>query len=219
MWPTMMRVWAKDDPFGAELADLLLTTDGTLAATGLAIGSTPAPYRLDYRLSTRPGYVTTKLVVRSEGSGWRRSLVLERSASGRWSCATEAEGDLHQPPPGGDLTSLVDALDCDLGLSPLTNSMPVLRHGLHEGGGPVDFLMAWVSVPDLAVSPSRQRYTFIGRERRGRVVRFEDRDGTFVADITFDDHGMVLDYPGIARVAASATLPRLARRSNLNLRR
>jgi hypothetical protein len=203
----MLRVWAKDDPFGAELADMTLTTDGTLAASGLAIGSAPAPHRLDYRLSTAAGYVTTKLVVRTEGSGWRRALVLERADSGRWSCATESEGDLDQPPPGGDLTSLAGALDCDLGLSPLTNSMPVLRHRLHEGGGPMDFLMAWVSVPDLAVSPSRQRYTFVRREPRGRVVRFEDLDGSFVADITFDDRGMVLDYPGIARLAASATLP------------
>jgi uncharacterized protein len=203
VWPTMLRVWAKDDPFGAELANLTLTADGALAATGLAIGSSPAPYRLDYQLSAAPGYVTTELVVRTEGAGWRRSLVLQRSASGRWSCAIEAEGDLDQPPPGGDLTSVVGALDCDLGLSPLTNSMPVLRHRLHEGGGPVDFLMAWVSVPDLAVSPSRQRYTFVRREPGGRVVRFEDLDGSFAAEITFDERGMVLDYPGIARLPGS----------------
>src|SRR5258708_31944446 len=31
------------------------------------------------------------------------------------------------------------------------------RHGLLGGGGPVDFLMAWVSVPWLSVTPSRQR--------------------------------------------------------------
>jgi hypothetical protein len=203
----MLRVWAKDDPSGAELAELTVRHDDTLIATGLAIGSQPAPYRLDYQLSTGPGYVTTKLIVRTEGSGWRRALVLERTDTGCWLCAPESEGDLDQPPPGGDLTSVAGAFDCDLGLSPLTNSMPVLRHRLHEGGGPVDFLMAWVSVPNLAVSPSRQRYTFVRREPRGGVVRFEDLDGTFAADITFDHRGMVLDYPGIARLASSATLP------------
>jgi hypothetical protein len=80
--------------------------------------------------------------------------------------------------------------------------MPVLRHRLHEGGGPVDFLMAWVAVPELAVYPSRQRYAFVRREPRARLVRFEALDGSFVADIRFDEQGVVLDYPGIARLAA-----------------
>lgn len=94
---------------------------------------------------------------------------------------------------------LAGALDCDLGLSPLTNSMPVLRHRLHEGGGSVEFLMAWVSVPDLAVHRSRQRYTFVRRDAAARIVRFESLDATFVADVAFDDAGVVIDYPGLAR--------------------
>ena len=80
--------------------------------------------------------------------------------------------------------------------------MPVLRHRLHESGGPVDFLMAWVSVPELAAYPSRQRYTFVRREPEARVVQFETLDGSFVADIGFDDQGVVLDYPGVARLVA-----------------
>lgn len=74
-------------------------------------------------------------------------------------------------------------------LSPLTNSMPVLRHRLHEGGGPIDLLMAWVSVPDLAVYASAQRYTFIRAEPGSRIVRFESLDSSFVADLRFDEDG------------------------------
>jgi hypothetical protein len=77
--------------------------------------------------------------------------------------------------------------------------MPVLRHRLHHGGGPVDFLMAWVSVPDLAVHPSRQRYTFLRREDDARVVRYESRGGDFMSDLRFDDDGLVIDYPKLAR--------------------
>ncbi len=201
----MMRVWAKEEPFGTELADVSIG-GGVLSATGVAIGTGPAPYRLDYRLTTADGYVTARLVVRVQGQGWRRVLELERAAAGKsagaWSCRTEAEGapDLPAPGgPGGDLAALAGALDCDLGLSPLTNSMPVLRHGLHEGGGPVDVLVAWVSVPDLTVHAARQRYTFVRRERGARIVRFESLDDTFTAEIGFDRHGVVLDYPGIAR--------------------
>jgi uncharacterized protein len=194
----MMYVWGKDEPFGTELAALSVSAR-TLEAHGVAIGVEPLPYRLDYELSTVDEFVTARLVVRTQGDGWRRALVLERLAVGAWVCTPESEGFASLPAPGGDVRGLNGALDCDLGLSPLTNSMPVLRHGLHEGGGPVDFLMAWVSVPDLSVHPSRQRYTFLQRQARARLVRFEAPDATFVADILFDDNGVVIDYPGIAR--------------------
>jgi hypothetical protein len=87
--------------------------------------------------------------------------------------------------------------DCDLGLSPLTNSMPVLRHGLLAGGRAIDFLMAWVSVPDLSVHLSKQRYTPMHSNKDGHIIRFEDSDGS-VADLTFDNDGLVLNYPGLA---------------------
>ena len=197
----MMRVWAKDQPLGAEFADLTVA-GATLSAIGVAIGSEPGPYRLDYHLTTSEGYVTVQLGVRTQGPGWQRALTLERAGSGAWRCPAHAEGDLDGPAPGGDMSAVADALDCDLGLSPLTNSMPVLRHRLHEGGGPVDFLMAWVAVPELAVYPSRQRYTFLRRDGQTRLVHLESLDDGFAADVTFDAHGIVLDYPTIARLAA-----------------
>jgi hypothetical protein len=107
------------------------------------------------------------------------------------------------PPAGGDLAGLHGSLDCDLARSPLTNSMPVLRHRLYEGGGPVDFLMAWVSVPDLSVHPSRQRYTFAARDDSGSVVTFQSLDDPFRAEIRFDSDGLVTDYPGIARLVTA----------------
>ena len=80
----------------------------------------------------------------------------------------------------------------DLGFSPLFNALPVLRHGLHRGGEARDLTMAWVSVPDLAVSPSEQRYEPLDRD----VVRF--RSGAFSADLELDADGFVVRYPGLA---------------------
>jgi len=68
----------------------------------------------------------------------------------------------------------------------------VLRHGLHRAGGEREFLMAWVSVPDLAVRPSRQTYTPLG----GGRVRYSS--GTFRSDVLFDADGFVADYPELA---------------------
>jgi Putative glycolipid-binding len=81
----------------------------------------------------------------------------------------------------------------DLGWSPLFNSLPVLRDGLLRPGPPRDYVMRWVDVPSLEVSRSEQRYEPLG----DGVVRFTA--GDFTADITFDDAGFVVDYPGIGR--------------------
>jgi hypothetical protein len=188
----------KEDPFGVELAEISLTPD-RLAAVGVAIGTDPVPYRLDYTLETERDFVTERLQVTTRAQGWRRTLDLRREPSGVWSAATTADGEAPFPPGNGDIAQVGRALDCDLGLSPLTNSMPVLRHGLLDGGGPVDFEMAWVSVPDLSVRRSAQRYTFVRSESDRHIVRFETTDEPFVADLVFDDAGVVLDYPGLAR--------------------
>jgi hypothetical protein len=184
------------------LADVTIS-GATLTARGLAIGTDPCPYRLEYELTTREEFVTKRLIVRTTGWGWRRGLILERSDGCAWSCTTASEGSLDRPMPGGDLTRLSGARDCDLGLSPLTNTMPVLRHRLHELGGSVALLMAWVAVPELAVVPSPQRYSFLRRMAGACFIRYESLDSGFTAEITFDEHGLVLDYPGIARVVAS----------------
>jgi uncharacterized protein len=92
-----------------------------------------------------------------------------------------------------ELDVALDGLDFfDLGSSPLFNSLPVLRDGLLAGGEARDYVMRWVSVPELEVDESPQRY-----EPRGNgVVRFTS--GSFVADIEFDDDGFVRRYEGLA---------------------
>jgi hypothetical protein len=159
---------------------------------------------LNFSLSTTDRFVTRALEVSTEGLGWRRQLKLTMS-HGKWKVEASSDGRLDLPPPGGDPVALDGALDCDLGLSPLTNTMPVLRHGLHRGGGPIDFLMAWVAVPGLSVHPSEQRYTFIAQRPKGSVVRYEGRHRDFVGDLVFDDDGLVTHYPQLAtRVGQSS---------------
>jgi hypothetical protein len=178
----------KEDPPGAEFATVNITNDG-LSASGTQIGSSPSGYRLDYRLDTGTDFVTKRISIAAKGAGWRRRLDLTRLRSGRWVCAGVES----------DMKPLHGALDCDLALSPLTNSMPVLRHGLLEGGGPLEFVMAWVSVPDLRVVPSVQRYRFLRKSGKLSIVRYESESRDFVADLTFDKDGLCLDYPGIGR--------------------
>jgi hypothetical protein len=186
-------VWLEDS--GAELADVELA-EGRLTAVGTTIGADPLPYRLGYQLVTGDDYVTVMLRVRTNGAGWRRSVELRRDPDGAWHAEAESEGHLDAAPPGGDLASCRGSLDCDLARSPITNTMPVLRHGLLTPGEPIELVMPWVSVPSLAVRPLAQRYAHVRREGNMSVVRFESHG--FSADVTFDDDGLVVEYPGIA---------------------
>jgi uncharacterized protein len=80
----------------------------------------------------------------------------------------------------------------DLGLSPLFNSLPVWRDRLLADGEARDYVMRFVSVPDLRVSESPQRYEPLA----GRRLRY--RSGDFTAVLDFDDDGLVVRYEGLA---------------------
>ncbi|MFJ4282648.1 putative glycolipid-binding domain-containing protein [Streptomyces massasporeus] len=154
--------------------------EAVLRARGRAVGTDPEPYWVTYELDTADRFVTRRLRVTVESADGSRTLDLLHDGGGAWTAN------------GAPLPDLDGALDCDLGLCPLTNTMPVLRHGLHREPGEREFLMAWVSVPDLAVRPSRQTYTHL----RPGHVRFSS--GDFTSELEFDEEGFVVDYPQLA---------------------
>jgi hypothetical protein len=82
--------------------------------------------------------------------------------------------------------------------------MPILRHGLLQGGGPIELTMAWVAVPELAVHADGQRYRHLNSAADHHVIRFEAIDGSFAADITVDPDAVVIHYPSIARRLAES---------------
>lgn len=189
-------IWVGTDAWRTEAAHVQ-PAEGRFTASGVQLGIDPAPYRVDYVLDTTVAWMTRTLQVTAAGDAWRRSLQLTRNSSGRWTCQADDSGQVDLPMPGGDPATLTDAVDCDLGLSPLTNTMPVLRHRLHQRAGAADCTMAWVSVPDLSVHASTQRYEHLETTPTGAVVRFTS--GNFTADLVVDTDGFVVDYPQLAR--------------------
>jgi uncharacterized protein len=194
-----MLLWTGIGSWRAEVSEVELQED-RLSAAGTQLGVDPLPYRLDYTVQSGSGFVTKRLDVVASGSGWRRRLDLQRDGSGDWTCEIDQAGEVDLPPPGGDVTALGGALDCDLGRCPLTNTMPVRRHDLHRRPGVVDFLMAWVSVPDLGVHPARQRYEHLRVDSDGTaVVHYVGAHRGFVGDLVFDREGLVITYPQLAQ--------------------
>jgi uncharacterized protein len=184
-------VWAVEDGDGRDEAEILVTADRFLAR-GRATSVDPEPYELTYEVRTVPPFVTESLTVELSRADRRRRLNLRRSPQGTW-MATLDGADVVLP-------DLSDALDCDLGRCPTTNSMPVLRQRLLERDEPAEFVMALVAVPELVVHRSRQRYVPLGPAGdRGRRIRFESLDSEFQSVLTFDADGVVVDYPQLAR--------------------
>ena len=140
----------------------------------------PGRYRLDYELETDPELVTTRIALTSHSEDGERNLDLRRADDGMWEANTE-------------LPDLSGALDCDLGLSPLTNFMPHQREGITRGGEAKEFVMAWIAVPSLEVHRSEQRYEPID----ATTVRYVGRHRSFEGELELDKDGFVVRYPGL----------------------
>jgi uncharacterized protein len=193
-------IWEGLDAWRAEIAQVE-TGDGELSARGTQLGVDPLPYRLDYTLETADGLITRAMWLEVSGEGWARRLTLSHDGHGDWSCESEEDGRPDLSPPGGDVSDLGGARDVDLGLSPLTNLMPLRRAGLHEGPGATDLLAAWISVPDLGLHASRQRYEHVRGGANGAVVRYLDAGAHagFTSELEVDGDGLVRVYPGLAQ--------------------
>lgn len=188
----------EDDPARLDAATITFRP-GMLSAHGT---SRTHAYALSWALETGDQWITRSLAVSVHGHGWSRWLELERTQGGVWTSQAGASGETSMPPPGIITASadLSGALDCDLGLCPMTNTMPIRRLNLlapAAAGKETTLIMAWVDVPSLRVFPSRQRYS--SRGAAAHAVRFSSEDG-FTAELAIDQHGVVTGYPGLARL-------------------
>jgi hypothetical protein len=192
--------WQRTDTTGGEF--VTLDDRRGLRAKGMAFAADNALYSCRYELHTDEAWVSARLEVAVEGAGWLRTLRMERAA-GRWRVTTSEQGDLDRALPRAPLSGIEDpdrlhaVLDVDLYNSPLTNTLPVRRLGLHRAaaGTTVEIEAAWVLLPSLAVLPFKQRYEVLAPGR----VRYSSE--TFAADLRLTDDGYVAEYPGLAILA------------------
>lgn len=176
-------VWQVEETAGFE--SCWITLNGlALHAEGRTVGQLPEPYQLSYTLDTDEHAVTTHLTVTAVTASATRHLDLRRDGDTWFVDGT--------PRP-----DLAEARDCDLACSPLTNTMPIIRTGLHRHPGTERFLMAFVEVPSLRVVPSTQNYTHLGTTDDGAEVRYAA--GSFTSDLVVDRDGLVVVYPTMAR--------------------
>jgi hypothetical protein len=95
---------------------------------------------------------------------------------------------------GVTLPELDGCLDPDISMTPFTNTVAIRRLGSKVGEA-AEIKVAYVLVPELSLRAAPQRYTHLSQ----RLWRFDGLDIDFTADITVDEDGFVVDYPGLFR--------------------
>jgi hypothetical protein len=107
--------------------------------------------------------------------------VLSRGKDGAWFDAQVEE-----------LPALRGCTDIDFEMTPFTNTLPIRRSPLAIGETR-RFRIAYIPAAHFEPFATEQSYTRLSE----RVYRFENADASFAADITVDEDGLVVDYPGL----------------------
>lgn len=129
-----------------------------------------------YEISLTPDWVFESILLqRTDGV----MGVLSRGKDGAW-----FDGQMEELP------NLKGCVDIDFEMTPFTNTLPIRREPLLIGESR-RFRMAYIPADRFEPFPAEQIYTRLSDQ----VYRFETADGSFTADITVDEDGLVADYP------------------------
>lgn len=152
-------------------------------AEGRIFAQSPKLYWAEYSLEVDNLGVTRRLLINASGKGFQNKLEIRNGKNG-WKVQGKNDPNLN------------GALDCDIAYSPMTNTMPIARYGLHHRLQSKELLMAFIEMPSLQVVPSKQKYTHLKRVQKGGLVHFSS--GSFKADLLVDSRAFVMRYPNLA---------------------
>lgn len=178
--------WAGWDGSGLEHC-LVARSDRGLHLEGVVAGVRGGLWGCHYRVDT-----DARLATREVRLAYTGGLALHLRADG--------EGHWQDAVTGADLPALDGCLDVDIGATPATNTLPILRLGLATGESR-EITAAYVPLPgeiagDLVARPVSQRYTCL---IRGARYRYEGLFRAFSATLEIDAHCLVRDYPDTFR--------------------
>lgn len=186
---TSTITWRAEGGDGLEGTRLLLGSGGFRAIGRMIRSNADGEFTASYRLVVGEDGAVARLSVTSATAERERHLTVNRTEDGFWLLDTGT---------GGSRAEFGGAVDIDLAYSPMFNTLPIRRLGLHRKVGERELPTLFVSLPVLEVSLVTQHY---------RTVSTLDGDGTavvafhwddFAADIVVDADGVVQSYPGVA---------------------
>lgn len=135
-----------------------------------------------YTLIVDKSFRTLEVRIMAEQEpGSMAALHLLASGDGTWTDADERR-----------IPSLDGVIDVDIQWSPLTNMLPIRRLDLVPGEEH-NIAVAYIALPELALSRMEQQYTRVNDS----TVRYASATRGFERDLSVDEDGVVIDYPGI----------------------
>jgi hypothetical protein len=183
---TTTRVtWRRSDEVEADEFCTLSVRATGLSLVGTVLGAQGGePTRIEYRVLADAGGVTTAAHVSQVRGFEQRAVVLTRDAKGAWTV------------DGIRAPKLRACTDVDLGCSPSKNTLPIRRLRLRVGESST-IAAAWLRFPELEVVKATQTYTRLDE------ATYRYASGTFEAELSVDDEGLVIAYAEWRRTAVS----------------
>jgi len=174
-----MMLWRRLDWPGHEAAAITQQRNRWNLAGVALFAMDGQPCRLDYEIECDMHWGTRDVSIRGEIGGAPAALALSRTPEGEWMSDDRPLPDLH------------GCIDVDLGFSPSTNSLPIHRLKLAVGES-AQVRAAWVKFPGLTVEVLEQTYKRVSES----VYLYESGGGAFTRELTVNEDGFVVDYPG-----------------------
>lgn len=175
--------WTSEQGSGLEQVHATLHSEGGFMAQG-EIQNSEGPLLLTYRVEIDAHCSRQEAsVVLSQPAP--HELTVVRTPSGEWVI------NLH-PNPEFD-----HCQDLDIEGSGLTNTLAIRRLRLSPGES-AELCVLYIPVPSLEPTVAHQRYTRLKNDDDGLArYQFEALDSGFSTTLTVDEHGFVLNYPGL----------------------
>lgn len=175
------HTWCKISP-GLEH---LLLGEGSADGVVLAFDEKHGPFRLTYRLRWNTAWRIQEARLQSRTQSATHTMHLYSDGHGQWT-----DND------GRGLADLDGCTVIDIWPTPFTNTFPILQMGpdLNERR-PVQ--VAWILAPELTLSSQMQAYTGLDEGRYLFENLDENGSSSFRAELSVDEHGVVLDYPNL----------------------
>jgi uncharacterized protein len=194
-----MLTWQAEDGHGLE-GVRMIPGHGGFRALGRMVRVEPTGgFTSSYRLVVGEDGRVSRLSVTSAIAERERHLTINRTDDGVWLLDTGSGS-------GAVRDDCAGAVDVDLAYSPMFNTIPIRRLGLHREAGEHTLPMVFVSLPDLEVRVVEQTYRTVSvfdEDSGHAAIGF--RSGDFTADLVVDADGVVTSYPGLASRLLPAT--------------
>jgi hypothetical protein len=171
-------VWERLDRPGLEHVTLDIRPDAVRAESLVLLGLDEGLARIRYRIACDGHWRMHAADFTLELGTQRRGLSLRRDEKHRWSVDAVPRPDLD------------GCLEIDFAATPLTNTLALKRLGLGTSV-PKRMRALYVVVPELQVRVDEQEYTLLSATR----FRYCGLSTDFVAEVTIDADGLVVDYP------------------------